>query len=167
MYVFSYIPFVALSLTSCDNPLENEVCNLTCTTTDHSQTVAFNKEPDSSIIAQCVSGIGCFGTSQYSISQPNSVTTVLSFMHSRSNSGTWGCSYGLTSTSVSVPWASKYSYMYSISFNIKMILALTCGPTSGDSLHWFDPTSDMADMDNANFWLLVYLKLFKWKISVR
>jgi hypothetical protein len=32
--------------------------------------VAFNKEPDPSIIAQCVSGVGCFGTDQYNISQP-------------------------------------------------------------------------------------------------
>jgi hypothetical protein len=66
-----------------------------------------NKEPDPSIIAQCVSGVGCFGTDQYNINQPNSVTTVLSFMHSRSNSGTWRCSYGPTPTSVSVPCASK------------------------------------------------------------
>ena len=151
MYVFSYVSFLALSLTYCDDPLENEVCNLTCTTTDHSQTVAFNKEPDFSIIAQCISAAGCDGTDPYSISQPNSVTTVLSFVHSRSIVGTWRCLYGLTLTSVSVPWASKYSHMYSIYFNLKTILARTCGPTSGDSLHEFDPTSDMADMDNDNF----------------
>jgi hypothetical protein len=48
-----------------------------------------------------------------------------------------------------------------ISFNLKTILARTCGPTCGYSLHGFNPTSDMADMGNDNFWLLVYLKLFQ------
>ena len=151
MHVFSYISFLGLPLTFCDDPLENEVCNLTCTTTDHPQNVAFQKEPDSSIIAQCASDVGCFGANPYIISQPNSVTTVLSFVHSRSIVSTWRCSYGSTITSVAVPWASKYLHMHSISFNLKSILARTCGPTRGDSLHEFDPTSDMADMDNDNF----------------
>ena len=38
-----------------------------------------------------------------------------------------------------------------ISFNLKTILARTCRPTCGDSLHGFDPTSDMADMGYDNF----------------
>ena len=38
-----------------------------------------------------------------------------------------------------------------ISFNLKTILARTCGSTCGDSLHGFDSTSDMADMGNDNF----------------
>ena len=96
----------ALSLTSCDNPLENEVCNLTCTTIDHEQTVAFDKEPDIAIIAQCFTDGQCFGSSLYSISQPNSMSTILSFIHLRNNTGTWRCSYGSTPTSVSVPWAT-------------------------------------------------------------
>jgi len=57
-----------------------------------------------------------------------------------------------------------------IYITFKTIWVRTCGPTCGDSLHGFDPTSDMADMDNDNFWLLVYLKLFqlsKSKICVR
>ena len=108
MHVFSYyISFLALLLTSCDNPLENEVCNLTCTTVDHLQNVAFNKQPDSSSLAQCLSGGGCYGTDQYSISQPDAVTTVLSFIHSRNSTGTWRCSYGATPASVLVLWASK------------------------------------------------------------
>ena len=96
----------ALSLTSCDNPLENEVCNLTCTTTDHSLNVAFNKQPDASSVGQCVADSDCFGSSQYSISQPNSTSTVLSFIHSRNISGLWRCSYGPMPISVSVPWAT-------------------------------------------------------------
>ena len=107
MHVFSYISFLALSLTSCDNPLENKVCNLTCTTVDHLQIVAFNKEPDSSSVAQCRSSGVCYGTDQYSISQPDEVTTVLSFILSRNDTGTWRCSYGATPASVPVPWASK------------------------------------------------------------
>ena len=96
----------ALSLTSCDNPLENEVCNLTCTTIDHAQNVAFDKEPDIAIIAQCLTDGRCFGSSLFSISQPNSTTTILSFIHLRNNAGIWRCSYGATPTSVSVPWAT-------------------------------------------------------------
>jgi hypothetical protein len=99
--------FLALSLTSCDNPLENEVCNLTCTTIDHAQNVAFDKEPDIAIIAQCLTDGRCFGSSLFNISQPNSTSTILSFIHLRNNAGTWRCSYGATPTPVSVPWASK------------------------------------------------------------
>jgi hypothetical protein len=94
-------------LTSCYDAIENEVCGLTCTTTDHSLNVAFDRIPDTAIIAQCVSGVGCFEMSQYNISQPDSVTTVLSFMHSRSQSDTYRCVYGSTWTSVLVHWASK------------------------------------------------------------
>ena len=38
-----------------------------------------------------------------------------------------------------------------ISFNLNTILARTCEPTCSDSLHGFDPTSDMTDMGNDNF----------------
>jgi hypothetical protein len=40
---------------------------------------------------------------------------------------------------------SSRAFIY---FSLNTILARTCGPTGGDSLHGFDPTSDM---DNDNF----------------
>ena len=89
---------LAVSLTPCSDALGNTVCGITCTTTDHSQNVAFYKLPDTgSAIAQCISGSGCFGPSQYNITQPNSVSTILSFVK-------WRCDYGLN---VDVLWASK------------------------------------------------------------
>jgi hypothetical protein len=79
---------LAVLLTSCSDALENIVCGITCTTTDHSQNVAFYKLPDTgSVIAQCISGSGCFGPSQYNITQPNPVSTILSFVHYYSNTG--------------------------------------------------------------------------------
>ena len=99
---------LAISVTSCKDALENEECAITCNTTDHSQNVAFYKLPDTGIIiAQCVPGSGCFGPSQYNITQPNAVSTILSFMHSRQQAGEWRCDYGLNVALVNVSWASK------------------------------------------------------------
>lgn len=99
---------LALSLTSCKDPLENEVCEITCTTTDHSQNVAFSRLTDTgTVIAQCAPIVGCIGTGHYNITQPNSVSTVLSFVHSRQEAGEWKCDYGLNAVAVSVSWASK------------------------------------------------------------
>ena len=97
----------AISLTSCSDALENEVCGITCNTSDHLQNVAFYKLPDTgSVIAQCVPGSGCFGPSQYDIAQPNSVSTILSFMHSRQQASEWRCDYGLNFAVVNVSWAT-------------------------------------------------------------
>lgn len=99
---------LAVSLTSCNDALENTVCGITCTTLDHSQIVAFYKLSDTrSIIAQCISGFGCFGTSEYNITQPNPVSTILSFVHSRQLASEWICAYGLAFGVVNVSWASK------------------------------------------------------------
>jgi hypothetical protein len=99
---------LAISLTSCKDALENKVCGITCNTTDHSQNVAFYKLPNTgAIIAQCVPVVGCYGMSQYVITQPNSVSTILSFMHSRQQASEWRCDYGLNGTVVNVSWASK------------------------------------------------------------
>ena len=135
--------FLALSLTSCDNSLENVVCNLTCTTIDLEQSVAFDKEPDIAIIAQCITDGRCFESSLYSISQPNSTSTILSFIHLRKNAGTWRCSYGSTPTSVSVPCASSSRTCIFLTF--KTILVRNCGrrveiPYMGSIRHLIWPT---------------------------
>ena len=99
---------LAVSLTSCKNALENKVCGITCTTTDHSENVVFYKLPNTgSIVAQCVPDAGCFGPSQYNITQPDSVSTVLSFVHLREEAGEWRCVFGLTLVDLLVSWASK------------------------------------------------------------
>ena len=99
---------LAISLTPCADALENKVCGITCTTTDHSQNVAFYKLPDTgSAIAQCVPGSGCFALSGYNITQPNSVSTILSFELSRQQAIEWRCDYGLNFAVVNVTWASK------------------------------------------------------------
>ena len=97
----------AVSLTSCKNALENKVCGITCTTADHSENVVFYKLPNTgSIVAQCVPDAGCFGPSQYNITQPDSVSTVLSFVHLREEAGEWRCVFGLTLVDLLVSWAT-------------------------------------------------------------
>ena len=95
-------------MTPCNDQLENGVCAITCITTDISQNVFFSKLPDTgTVIAQCVPVTGCFGLPNYNITQPNSVSTVLSFVHSRQEEGEWRCDYGLNFVVVNVSWASK------------------------------------------------------------
>ena len=70
--------------------------------------MAFSKVADTVvIIAQCVPVVGCIGTGHYNITQPSSVSTVLSFVHSRQEAGEWRCDYGIYDVAVSVSWASK------------------------------------------------------------
>ena len=95
-------------MTSCDNPLDNKACGLICTTTDHNEIVAFYKLPSTTTInAQCTPTVACGQYQQYNITQPDSVSTILSFVHSREKLGTWRCTNGSNDVNVSVFWASK------------------------------------------------------------
>ena len=55
------------------------------------------------VIAQCIPTVGCGAPSEYNLTQPDSVFTGLSFVHSREKLGTYGSNDG----DVSVFWARK------------------------------------------------------------
>jgi hypothetical protein len=70
--------------------------------------LAFYKLPIiTTAIVQCIPSVACGAYQQYNITQPDSVSTILSFVHSREKLGTWRCTYGSNNVNVSVFWASR------------------------------------------------------------
>ena len=82
--------------------------NLSAKTTDHNKTVACYRLPSTTtVIAQCIPTVACGAYQQYNITQPDSVSTILSFVYSREKLGTWRCTYRSNDVNVSVFSASK------------------------------------------------------------